>query len=383
MKHFVADFHAGRIQAFFLILFLTLPMLVPLSHATVTKRMIGRVTYEVLPGDDITPDVDLADQGQQGQLHALFIAIDRYPGIPGGDLGLPVSDSRKIADALIHTFGVPQRNIQFLHDEQATREGIRRALNSLADTSRVTPYDQVLVMFSGHGLTIPNHAGDDIGFLVPYDAEVTLDGSNPEAVLRTCLPMDEMRRLARFLPARHTLFLADCCYGGLASLRSEPMSAPTLKQALSLRSIQIITAGSAEEEVLESPAWGGSAMTHLLLRLFNDQTRPEWQDRIITASEMGAYIKEELPRLVRGIAPSHRQTPQFERMEGMGEFFLARPEDTPRLLPPLRPPVNRAMVFPALPGSSLTWIYVSPNGRKSPAPSFRTGCSEPSPIMDL
>jgi hypothetical protein len=306
-----------------------------LPAVEVIERRVGKVTYETVAADDVAVNAP-ADtlQGQPGRLFAILVAIDKYPGIPGGNLGLPVSDSRKMAAALQERFGVPPERITFLHNEQATREGIRRALNTMADTSTITPYDRLLFMFSGHGMTITMQNGEQVGFLVPHDARVDLDGSNPEAVLSTCLPMDEMRRMARFIPARQTLFLADCCYGGLASMRRDPENMPTLQAALSQRAIQIITAGSAKEEVLESPAWGASAMTRLLLDLFNNPARPEWQDGLITAGEMGAYLKMEMPRLIQSVAPDRRQTPQFERMEGLGEFFLAAPGREPRLLPP-------------------------------------------------
>jgi preprotein translocase subunit SecD len=54
----------------------------------------------------------------------------------------------------------------------------------------------------------------------------------------------------------------DTCYGGLASLRKDPVNVPTLQMALSMRSIQSLTAGSPKEEVLESPRWGSSATSH-------------------------------------------------------------------------------------------------------------------------
>ncbi len=271
---------------------------------------------------------------QPGRLFVILVGVDDYqsPLIP--DLRGCVRDTLQMRDALQRLFGVPDSDFLLLHNAQATREGIRRAMNSLASERRVTPYDRVLFLFSGHGVSIAALDGTEVGFLIPYDAEISLESRDYEKMLSTCLPLDEMRRLARFIPARHTFFLVDACYGGLAATRQEPRNVPSAELALSLRSIQILTAGSRDQEVLESERWGGSAMRYLLTELFADHSRPEWFDGVLTAGEMGAYVKSSLPDLVRAVRPEHKQTPQFERMEGLGEFFLALPGKNPALLPP-------------------------------------------------
>jgi hypothetical protein len=63
---------------------------------------------------------------------------------------------------------VPESNIQYLHDSQATGSNIRKALNNLNE--RVQDGDRVFIHYSGHGTRYKDpQAGGCVEALLPYD----------------------------------------------------------------------------------------------------------------------------------------------------------------------------------------------------------------------
>jgi Caspase domain/Domain of unknown function (DUF4384) len=80
--------------------------------------------------------------------HALIIGISRYadpatPPLPGARL------DKESATQMAQAMQVPQGNITYLQDEQATGENIRQAIRDL--TARVEDGDRVFIHYSGHG----------------------------------------------------------------------------------------------------------------------------------------------------------------------------------------------------------------------------------------
>ena len=80
--------------------------------------------------------------------HALIIGVGRYadtsiPALPGTVI------DRESATQMARAMQVPTNNIRYLHDEQATGDGIRKALTEL--NSRVDEGDRVFIHYSGHG----------------------------------------------------------------------------------------------------------------------------------------------------------------------------------------------------------------------------------------
>ena len=99
--------------------------------------------------------------------HALIIGVGTYedplvPPLPGTKLDK--GSATQIAQAM----QVPDGNIQYLHDSQATVSNIRSALNNLND--RVQDGDRVFIHYSGHGTRYKDpQAGGCVEALLPYD----------------------------------------------------------------------------------------------------------------------------------------------------------------------------------------------------------------------
>lgn len=99
--------------------------------------------------------------------HALIISISRYadaatPPLPGARI------DKESATQMAHAMQVPDSNIRYLQDEQATGANIRAALNDL--TRRVQDGDRVFIHFSGHGTRYNDPAaGGCVEALLAYD----------------------------------------------------------------------------------------------------------------------------------------------------------------------------------------------------------------------
>jgi len=80
--------------------------------------------------------------------HALIIGVSQYadpaiPKLPG------VRIDRESATQMAHSMQIPDSNIRYLEDSEATGDGIRKAIGAL--TERVEPGDRVFIHYSGHG----------------------------------------------------------------------------------------------------------------------------------------------------------------------------------------------------------------------------------------
>ncbi len=99
--------------------------------------------------------------------HALIIGIGKYadPGIPP----LPgVRLDRESATQMAQSMQVPAENIRYLQNEEATGDGIRKAIQELSD--RVQDGDRVFIHYSGHGTRYPDPgAGGCVEALLAYD----------------------------------------------------------------------------------------------------------------------------------------------------------------------------------------------------------------------
>ena len=99
--------------------------------------------------------------------HALIIGVSRYadantPQLPGTRI------DKESATQMAEAMQVPSSNIQYLEDEQATGDNIRKALRDLTD--KVQDGDRVFIHFSGHGTRYNDPlAGGCVEALLAYD----------------------------------------------------------------------------------------------------------------------------------------------------------------------------------------------------------------------
>src|SRR5262245_59649297 len=175
--------------------------------------------------------------------------------MPFASLTYTVKDAHGMAEFL------KQQGFQVtsLSNQEATRNNIIYQMQNVL-APRVKKGDRVLIFFAGHGYTEPFN-GKDYGGIVPHDG--TENSS-------TYISMEELQtQSGRMGQATHQLFLMDSCYGGLLiGVRGGAISenvANYLEVVTKRKARQILTAGGANEQVLDGGPGGHSLFTGYLL----------------------------------------------------------------------------------------------------------------------
>ena len=252
----------------------------------------------------------LEDALEYGKSYALVIGIDKYPASRRfRDLEFARRDAEGV------TAFLKQRafdEVITLYDEQATKQAIIGAMqNTFAP--RLKGSDRVFVFYAGHGHT-ELLGTKDWGYIVPHD------GTDQSA---SYISMEELQTLSEKMgQARHQLFIMDACYGGLLGTRSAPMdpSQPDYINQLMRRSArQVLTAGGADQEVLDGGPGGHSVFTGYLLEGVQKGLADLNGDGFIPFSELVTYL---VPK-----ATNRYQTPAYSNLpgHGLGEFVFRAP----------------------------------------------------------
>jgi hypothetical protein len=240
---------------------------------------------------------------------ALVVGINRYERV--SPLRFACSDAETIAHLLIDQFSFPQANVTLLLDERATKANIIRSYMDFT-TAEVGYDDRVLVYFAGHGFTRLGRRGE-VGFLVPSD------GTSSD--LSTLVRWDDLTKNAELVNAKHMLFVMDACYGGLALTRAiRPGSMRFLKDMLQRYSRQVLTAGKANETVLDA---GGPLPEHSIFTGHFIQAlegRAATNEGIVTANGVMGHVYEQVARDYQS-----QQTPHYGFLDGDGDFIFTAP----------------------------------------------------------
>jgi len=243
---------------------------------------------------------------------AVIIGINRYERWPS--LQYAVNDAEAVRDRLV-ALGFPERNTTVLLDGQATKMSIERVLGDQL-RRQIGPNDRVFIYFAGHGQTEDLPGGGQEGYIVPVDG----DRSD---LFSTCISMMDIRRFSERMAAKHVFYAIDACYSGLALMRAgglNPQDQEYLQKMARFPSRQLVTAGSAGEQVVERGGHG--AFTRALLMALDGNADKLPPFGVLTGSELGNYLKP-----VVSVETHNAQTPQFGRISaGEGEFiFLLSP----------------------------------------------------------
>lgn len=252
---------------------------------------------------------------------ALIIGINRYadPGIRM--LNYAVQDADDIAK-LLAGLEFPPENITVLKNEEATLQRVKEEFAAMG--AKTKKNDRLLVYWAGHGETESLPRGGELGYLIPSDGK-------RDQMYSTCLSMDEVKRLAERVAAKHVLFLVDACYGGLSAVTSRSLSRETeryLQKITGAEAIQIITAGTRDEQVVESSSWTHSAFAKALLDGFQSRIVDIDGNGVVTADELYAYLQPKVFELSRSEHP-RGHTPVMARLkpsEGQFTFVVSVPQ---------------------------------------------------------
>ena len=113
-------------------------------------RIMGRLLAALLLMADTLPALAATRR-------AVIVGINDYD--PPYALKGCVNDARALADVL-RTYGFPDRNIKFVLNQEATRQGILSALREARE--QVKKGDLFLFAYSGHGTLFPDEFSEDV-----------------------------------------------------------------------------------------------------------------------------------------------------------------------------------------------------------------------------
>ncbi len=239
---------------------------------------------------------------------AVIIGIDDYQYET--KLNNALNDSRAMDDWLDrHGF-----QVYTLYNSKATTRNIRRLLTD-SIPNIVGKNDRLLVFYAGHGETRSLLDGGKEGFIVPVEGKA--------GEYWSLIPIDYFEKSSKAIQAKHQLFILDSCFSGLAldKTRSTSLS-PKINnyiKELTRRKARQIIAASAENQLALDGTTGNSFFTKSLLEAIGDGMADFNADGVVTASELGMYI-----RYVVSLNSGQTQTPIFGTLSGhqFGDFLF-------------------------------------------------------------
>lgn len=250
---------------------------------------------------------------------ALVVGIDNYHF--ARPLKGAIKDANRVAEAL-HDTGFEHITL-LTSAEETTKASILREFFKYRSLARDD--DRLLFFFAGHGVVHRSNSGYR-GLMLPIDGK-------PDDI-DTLITWKEFTDGGEFIPAKHILFIVDACFGGLImpSARAALSTPDWTEDAISKYARQAISSGGASEYVDDhlGPEPGHSIFTSFLIRGLTNAAAGTGRRQPVTASWLGEYLTSK----VRSFSPAYKQTPQYERFEGEGNFVFLNPTTHERTFEP-------------------------------------------------
>jgi WD40 repeat protein/energy-coupling factor transporter ATP-binding protein EcfA2 len=265
---------------------------------------------------------------------AVVIGINEYAH-PIPELKTPTEDAEKLAEILSkHKYKVLKLNKK----GEATKDKLISLIGAFKEQKipfkdgfiTVEPDDQVLFYFAGHGILSSSEDVDEsVGYLIPQDGEDRYT---------SWLRMEQLREALNNLRCRHLLVILDCCFAGAFIreerhrnfVRSQKVYKESYKRFVDGYARQVITSAASDEKAVDflfsveqrTDNNAHSPFAELLFKALEGEARNDMtKDKIITATELYTYLREELGK------KNVKQTPLLRYLKGhdKGEYIFTLP----------------------------------------------------------
>jgi tetratricopeptide (TPR) repeat protein len=234
---------------------------------------------------------------------AVVVGIDNYLVAP--KLQGAIADAKAVAE-ILRKLGFDE--IVELYDKDASS---RRLFSILDDylPRKVGRHDRVIFFFAGHAGSTLDMRSKELGYLVPWDAQVNNASK--------AITMDHLKDFSRRVMSKHVAFLLDTAISGWEVTPPQQLSLEgrlSPEEDTDKRAVQVLTAGAKGETVIRKDGLGLFVQVLLSgLQGAADTNKDGW----LTASELGGYVKEQVEKASAG-----KQHPQFARLDGDGDTIL-------------------------------------------------------------
>ncbi|MSR24343.1 MAG: tetratricopeptide repeat protein [Nitrospiraceae bacterium] len=234
---------------------------------------------------------------------AVIFGINDYLLAP--KLTTPVADGKVLAAAL-RKLGFEE--VVEVYDKQASFKSMQYILNDVL-LRKVGRQDRVVIFYAGHAGVTRDSSGKDLGYLVPWDAQI-----NNAAKAVT---LDDLKDFSRRVMSKHILFIINAGVSGWditapQQLSLEGRGAP--EEETDKRAVQVLTAANKGEATAQKD--GQSLFLRALtagLQGAADTDKNGW----LMVSELGTYSKQQVEKATAG-----KQHPQIVRLDGDGDMIL-------------------------------------------------------------
>jgi tetratricopeptide (TPR) repeat protein len=279
--------------------------MLPFAHRQVRTFLLAVLVYSLAATFCLSPAS--AQLGKPEGLYykswAIVIGVENYllaPKIPG-----VIEDAKAVAQAF-RQLGFDE--VVELYDKDASARRLQQMLSDFLPR-KVGRYDRLVLYFAGHAGVMQDHDGMELGYLVPWDAQV--------GNVSKSMTFEQLKEFSRRSASKHTLFFLNAAVRGWEVSPAQPLSlegrlAP--EDEMERRAVQVLTAGDKGE--LLSQENGKSFFVQVLVKGLSgaaDRNKNGW----LMASEVGDYVKQEISERSKGV-----QHPLFVQLEGEGNTVL-------------------------------------------------------------
>jgi len=234
---------------------------------------------------------------------AIVIGVENYlldPKIPGA-----IEDAKTLAQAF-RQLGFDE--VVELYEKDASVSRLQQTLTDFLPR-KVGRHDRLVLYFVGHAGVTQDLAGEELGYLVPWDAQM---GNVSKSVT-----FEQLKEFSRRSASKHTLFFLNAAVRGWEVSAAQPLSlegrsAP--EGDTERRAVQVLTAGDKGESLSQEN--GKSLFVQVLVNGLSgmaDRNKNGW----LMASEVGDYVKQQVLERSKGA-----QHPLFVQLEGEGDTVL-------------------------------------------------------------
>jgi hypothetical protein len=159
------------------------------------------------------------------------------------------------------------------------------AFRNFINTYCMDVENRVIIYFAGHGHTLRQSYGEEMGYIIPTDAPNP--NRNAQGFISKAMAMQQLEVYAKQIQSKHALFLFDACFSGsIFSLSRAIPENITYKTAKPVR--QFITSGSADETVPDKSVFREQFVS--ALRGEADVNK----DGFVTGTELGEFLQDRV-----------------------------------------------------------------------------------------
>lgn len=253
------------------------------------------------PTEETEDTSEVTELEESGKNFAVIIGISKYSDPIMPDLFYPIKDALKVREVLIANYTFDTKNVLLL--QNPPKERIIKTLDSL--NRIITPNDNLLIFYAGHGTWDEKLS---MGYWLPADAAAK--------IINNWLMNSIITSYVSQCNARHTLVIADACFGGsiFRTRAFKPEEDKSISELYSKSSKKAMTSG----DLTEVPDQSVFVLNFI-------STLSENKDNYLSAEKLFFNIK---PKVVNTID----LIPQFGTIKNAGDqggdfiFFKKREE---------------------------------------------------------